>query len=76
MTAISLVISHRAIAASAPIWQFSNLTDCELSYRVISDTLNQYSPICSSNVLQSWKAVYTIASGTGVNYQTTLISGS
>jgi lysosomal Pro-X carboxypeptidase len=53
-----------AIAASAPIWQFSNLTDCELSYRVISDTLNQYSPICSSNVLQSWKAVYTIASGT------------
>ncbi|KAG8260744.1 hypothetical protein J6590_090063 [Homalodisca vitripennis] len=46
-----------AIASSAPIWQFPEMTHCNSYYRVITSAFSRVSPNCSDNIRKSWKTI-------------------
>lgn len=48
---------HRAIASSAPIWQFTGMTPCNAFYRVTSSVYTGTSAECGSTLSASWKAI-------------------
>uniref|UniRef100_A0A0B6Y9F8 Lysosomal Pro-X carboxypeptidase n=1 Tax=Arion vulgaris TaxID=1028688 RepID=A0A0B6Y9F8_9EUPU len=54
-----------AVAASAPIWQFTGLTNCSAFYDTASNTWLQTSPVCVANVHQSYQTLDVIASQAG-----------
>lgn len=47
----------RAIASSAPIWQFTGMTPCNAFYRVTSSVYSDTSAECGKTILASWKAI-------------------
>ncbi|CAG5119919.1 unnamed protein product [Candidula unifasciata] len=58
-------IIYGALAASAPIWQFTGLTPCNAFYETTSNTWLQTSKICVANVQQSYQTLEIIASQAG-----------
>ncbi|KAG8307505.1 hypothetical protein J6590_020635 [Homalodisca vitripennis] len=49
-----------AIAASAPIWQFTDMTPCNVYNRVLTSAFSLASRRCSDNIRKSWKAIDNI----------------
>lgn len=47
----------RALASSAPIWQFTGLTDCGGFYKIVTNDFAQADPQCSDNIRKSWKII-------------------
>ncbi|XP_059157191.1 lysosomal Pro-X carboxypeptidase-like isoform X3 [Physella acuta] len=54
-----------ALAASAPIWQFTNMTPCNAFYDTTSATWLQASATCVDNIHQSYNTIDMIASSVG-----------
>jgi hypothetical protein len=65
-----LILSHqcifvsccRAIAASAPIFQFSGLTPCEAFSRIVTTDYNSVSTECRASIRKSWAVINNITS--------------
>jgi hypothetical protein len=53
---------HRAIAASAPIFQFSGLTSCEAFSRIVTADYNSASTECAASIRKSWAEINNITS--------------
>lgn len=51
-----------ALAASAPILQFPGIYQCNQYYDIITKDFTNYSPLCSSSIRNSWKAMRHVAS--------------
>ncbi|KAI1280335.1 Lysosomal Pro-X carboxypeptidase [Halotydeus destructor] len=51
-----------ALAASAPIWQFPGIYDCEGYFKVVSNDFEQYSQECAQSINASWAAIGRVAS--------------
>ncbi|KAJ8945590.1 hypothetical protein NQ314_009110 [Rhamnusium bicolor] len=52
-----------AIASSAPIWQFKNLTPCENFYRIVTNVFEGLGgEKCSETIRNSWKVIRSVAS--------------
>lgn len=50
-----------ALAASAPIWQFTGITPCPDFNMVLTNAFAQASKQCVENIRQSWKTLDTLA---------------
>ena len=50
-----------ALAASAPILEFPGIYDCHKYYEVQTKDFENYSPLCSSSIRNSWKAIRRVA---------------
>ncbi|XP_059157190.1 lysosomal Pro-X carboxypeptidase-like isoform X2 [Physella acuta] len=59
-----------ALAASAPIWQFTNMTPCNAFYDTTSATWLQASATCVDNIHQSYNTIDMIASSGGYDFIT------
>lgn len=58
-----------ALAASAPIWQFTGLTPCEDFNRVIGNVFAADIPECADNIRKSWDIINTFGeSGQGRDF--------
>ncbi|KAH3842718.1 hypothetical protein DPMN_116222 [Dreissena polymorpha] len=53
-----------ALAASAPIWQFTGITPCEAFNQVLTNAFKQASQICVENVRNSWATITSIGGTT------------
>ncbi|KAL0276297.1 UNVERIFIED_CONTAM: hypothetical protein PYX00_003896 [Menopon gallinae] len=51
-----------AIAASAPIWQFSGMTPCEAFFRITTSDYTAVNQTCSDLIRKSWKTLRNITS--------------
>ena len=61
-----LIFFHiRALAASAPIWQFSGLAHCQSFYDTASDVFNDTSQACHDNLRLGWYTLSAIGEGAG-----------
>jgi lysosomal Pro-X carboxypeptidase len=58
-------IVEGALAASAPILQFTGIYDCNGYFDIITKDFTQYSPDCSASIKNSWSAVRRVASEDG-----------
>lgn len=56
ITLIILVV-FRALAASAPIWQFQGLTACGSFYEIVERTFRTGSSYCVDNIARSWSTI-------------------
>lgn len=52
----------RAIASSAPIWQFTGMTPCNDFYKVTSSVYRKTSDECALSISASWKAIDNVTS--------------
>ena len=55
----------RALAASAPIWQFSGLANCQSFYDTASNVFNDASQACMDNLRLGWYTLSAIGEGAG-----------
>lgn len=55
----------RSLAASAPIFEFSELTNCEAFFSTVTKPYIQASPACADNIRRSWTDINK-AGGTGM----------
>ena len=46
-----------SLAASAPIWQFTDLVDCGAFLQTVTKTFRHHSPPCADNIFQSWGVI-------------------
>ncbi|XP_033632397.1 lysosomal Pro-X carboxypeptidase-like [Asterias rubens] len=54
-----------SIAASAPIWQLNNLTNCNSAYAIITKDFTEVNPICSETIRASWATIDSFAKTVG-----------
>lgn len=57
-----IVFFKRAIAASAPILQFTGVTECNAFYRIVTSDFKAVNKICSLEISKSWNAINNITS--------------
>ncbi|XP_067103073.1 lysosomal Pro-X carboxypeptidase isoform X1 [Osmerus mordax] len=57
-----LVVYSRALAASAPIWQFPNMVPCGNFYKIVTEDFARSGLKCDVNIRRSWKAIDNISS--------------
>ncbi|XP_012260896.2 lysosomal Pro-X carboxypeptidase [Athalia rosae] len=55
-------IVNGAIAASAPILQFTGITSCDAFARVVTSDFEAASPLCRKSIRKSWNAIRNITS--------------
>ncbi|KAF7989870.1 hypothetical protein HCN44_008544 [Aphidius gifuensis] len=55
-------IIQGAIAASAPILQFTGVTECNAFYRIVTSDFKAVNKICSLEISKSWNAINNITS--------------
>ncbi|RWS31159.1 lysosomal Pro-X carboxypeptidase-like protein, partial [Leptotrombidium deliense] len=53
-------LAEGALAASAPIWQFPGIYECDQFYKIITRDFERYSEKCAESVRKSWKAVRNV----------------
>ena len=58
-------IYSRALAASAPIWQFGDLTPCDAYYKTVTKDFVKESKPCANNIRSSWDVINKMGS-TGI----------
>ncbi|XP_064636783.1 lysosomal Pro-X carboxypeptidase-like isoform X2 [Lineus longissimus] len=46
-----------AIAASAPIWQFTGLTDCHMFNKIVTADYEGHSKACADNIRNTWAVI-------------------
>lgn len=52
----------RALAASAPIWQFPGMVPCGDFYKIVTQDFAKSGSNCDSNIRKSWKAINNVSS--------------
>ncbi|XP_071125311.1 lysosomal Pro-X carboxypeptidase-like [Mytilus edulis] len=50
-----------ALAASAPIWQFTDLVDCGAFLKTVTNTFKHHNPKCADNIRNSWMTINKVA---------------
>ncbi|CAG2195723.1 PRCP [Mytilus edulis] len=50
-----------ALAASAPIWQFTDLVDCGAFLKTVTNTFKHHNPTCADNIRNSWMTINKVA---------------
>lgn len=58
----SASVCSRALAASAPIWQFTNMTSCGVFYKIVTNDFTSYGFDCSESIRKSWSSVDNVSS--------------
>ena len=56
-----VIMLPRSIAASAPIWQLNNLTDCNSDYAITTKDFDEVNPVCSKTIRASWATIDAFA---------------
>nr|XP_023695229.1 lysosomal Pro-X carboxypeptidase [Paramormyrops kingsleyae] len=51
-----------ALAASAPIWQFTNMTSCGVFYKIVTNDFTRHGLDCSVSIRKSWSSVDNVSS--------------
>ncbi|XP_051004913.1 lysosomal Pro-X carboxypeptidase isoform X2 [Acomys russatus] len=51
-----------ALAASAPIWQFEELTPCGVFMKIVTQDFRKSGPHCSESIRKSWGAINQLSS--------------
>lgn len=64
----NMVYSFRALASSAPIWQFTGLTACSSFYDTASRDFYTSSVSCGDNIHLAWYTIEATGSGEGQPY--------
>ncbi|XP_051005277.1 lysosomal Pro-X carboxypeptidase-like [Acomys russatus] len=60
-----------ALAASAPIWQFEELTPCGVFMKIVTEDFRKGSVTCSESILRSWGAINRLSNtGSGLLWLT------
>lgn len=57
----------RALASSAPIWQFPGMVPCGDFYKIVTWDFARSGSDCDKNIRMSWKAIENVSS-TGMSY--------
>ena len=57
-----LLFFHRAIAASAPIFQFTGLTPCEIFNRIVTSAYSSAASECAASIRKSWAEINELTS--------------
>lgn len=52
----------RALASSAPIWQFPGMVPCGDFYKIVTQDFAKSGPNCDANIRKSWKAINNVSS--------------
>lgn len=52
----------RALASSAPIWQFPGMVPCGDFYKTVTQDFAKSGPNCDVNIRKSWKAIDNVTS--------------
>lgn len=52
----------RALASSAPIWQFPGMVPCGDFYKIVTQDFARSGYNCDANIRKSWKAVTNVSS--------------
>lgn len=52
----------RALAASAPIWQFDGLVPCGTFFSIVTNDFKKSGPGCSESIQNSWNAINHLSS--------------
>lgn len=52
----------RALAASAPIWQFQDMVPCGVFLSIVTRDYKKSGPNCSESIRMSWKAINRLGS--------------
>ena len=67
------MLFYRAIAASAPILQFTGHTDCEAFSRIVTSDFRVAHPTCPKVIRKSWAAITNITSSRKLIFQLKII---
>ncbi|XP_059127257.1 lysosomal Pro-X carboxypeptidase-like isoform X1 [Peromyscus eremicus] len=60
-----------ALAASAPIWQFEDLTPCGMFMKIVTEDFRKSGPHCSESIHASWNAINRLSrTESGLNWLT------
>lgn len=54
-------LPFRALASSAPIWQFNDLVPCDVFMKIVTTDFSQSGPNCSESIRRSWDAINRLA---------------
>lgn len=57
-----LLLDFRALAASAPIWQFPGMVPCGDFYKIVTQDFAKSGYNCDTNIRKSWKAIENVSS--------------
>lgn len=55
-------LCFRALASSAPIWQFPGMVPCGEFYKIVTQDFARSGHNCDANVRKSWKAINNVSS--------------
>lgn len=61
---IVLLAVDSSVASSAPIWQFTGMTDCNDFNNLVSSVYNETSANCFQNIRRSWDVMIKLAKNT------------
>lgn len=61
-----IFLLFRAIASSAPIWQFTGMTPCNDFYKVTSSVYRNINAECAKTISASWKAIDNVTESSKV----------
>lgn len=56
------LLYFRALAASAPIWQFPGMVPCGDFYKIVTQDFASSGYNCDANIRKSWKAINNVSS--------------
>lgn len=56
------LLYFRALAASAPIWQFTGIVPCGDFYKIVTQDYARSGYNCDANIRKSWKAINNVSS--------------
>lgn len=51
-----------ALAASAPIWQFTDMVPCDVFYKIVTNDFHKAEKGCAESIRGSWKAIDNVTS--------------
>ena len=54
-------LPFRALASSAPIWQFNDLVPCDTFMKIVTTDFGRSGPNCSESIRRSWDAISRLA---------------
>lgn len=50
-------LPFRALASSAPIWQFEDMVPCGVFMKIVTTDFRKSGPNCSESIRRSWDAI-------------------
>jgi len=61
-SSLGFVFICRALAASAPIWQFGDLVPCGAYFTIVTNDFKKSGTGCSESIRNSWNAINHLSS--------------